>query len=239
MTIKQMIQAWILCGLLLLVGCSQPHYKQTWQDWMEPSDPNQPATAMLVSPELPADNHELRLAEGYEIGDGAHVGPGFNLKMRNPDFPNTYIDAVYLNVTSPDHWLRVSWTGPQATLGPVGPWHANNGRGKSFMDCNDVVMSNTVDSWCTPKGVFPAAGFDDQLTGVLECHYVTWVIHEPRFIGLHSHWSIPVFSASHGCIRVPYDVAQLIHNNSRVGLTLIHIDGNWTRHISTYEQEYD
>ncbi len=228
---------WLLCGPLFFMGCSQPQYKKTWQDWME--DPNLSTPAMLAYPNFPEDDREFLFAEGYEIGDGARVGADFNLAMRNPDFPKTYIEAVYLDVTSPNHWLSLSWTGPRAQVGPVGPWRANPGRGKPNFDCNDITGSNMIDSWCTPKGVFPAAGFADHLDGVTECHYVTWVVHEPRYIGLHSHRIIPKHSASHGCIRVPYDVAQLIHNNSRVGLTLIHIDGQWTRYVNPYEQEYD
>ena len=201
------------------------------QDMSQPSPP--------APPSPPPNLESLVLAEGYEIGDGAHVGPDFNLDMRNPDFPRTYIESIHLDLASPKHWIQITWTGPLASLGPVGPWHACPGRGINGNDCNDVAASNAMDSCCTPKGVFPVAGFADHLTGVPDCHYVTWVLYAPRFIGLHSHWDIPSQPTSHGCIRVPYDVAHLIHNNSRVGLTLINIEGHWTRPVRQYEQDDD
>jgi hypothetical protein len=190
-----------------------------------------PQTSIGVQPEPWTEPHldPLVLSDGYQVGDGARPGPGFSLKMRNPGFPETHIDKIYVDLADPNHEISITWTGPLAHLGPQGPWRSNPGRGKPECDCDDFEGSNEVDSWCTPKGLFPVAGFADRLEGVPSCHYVTWVQHAPRYIGLHSHDFLPEWADSHGCVRVPYEVAKLIHNNSVVGETLISIDGTWTR----------
>lgn len=207
-------------------GCAAP--KRTWQQWMTAAK-GAPAQASPGLPELPSDTHPPLYRPSYRLGDGASVGPYSDLAARNPGFPATYISVVQVDLTAPSNSLHLTWAGPDADLGPTGPWRSSAGRGKLGMDCDDVEQSNTVDSWCTPKGAFPIAGFDDCLESAPYCRYVTWVIHEPRFIAIHSHTEIPPYPASHGCIRVPVDVAKLIHNNSLAGVTRIHIYGKWTR----------
>ncbi len=216
-----------LCLFAFATGCAVP--KRTWQEWMEVKEPTRAVVRTTPASWTKPHLETLVLAEGYEPGDSAVVGDGFDLAMRNPGFPETHIDRVYVDVTDPVHEVWISWTGPQAHLGPQGPWRSNPGRGIPECDCDDFEGSNTVDSWCTPKGLFPVAGFADQLEGVTACHYVTWIQHAPRYIGLHSHTFIPTWADSHGCVRVPYDVSKLIHNNSLVGITHISIDGTWTR----------
>lgn len=222
----------VLCLYLLVSGAGCAFHKENWQEWMEWNGERQAITAEAEAKEASwSEPHvdPLMLAEGYEIGDAARVGERFNLDMRNPGFPETHIDSIFIDLTDPQHEIRIVWAGPDANQGPVGPWRSNPGRGKVGFDCNDFDESNTPDSYCTPKGLFPVAGFTDQLGTVPSCHYVTWIQHAPRFIGLHSHGSIPTWPNSHGCVRIPYDVAQLIHNNSLVGTTMISIDGTWTR----------
>jgi hypothetical protein len=225
----------LLLGLFLLslAGTGCVTHKRTWQDWMtvapmeQVAQSNPPALAMPV---LPPDAQTL-FRPPYTLGDGARVGWRFDLAMRNPDFPQTYIAAVHIDLTSPCHWVQLLWAGPQAKLGPVGPWHSSPGRGLPDKDCDDVADSNSLDSCCTPKGVFRVAGFDDRLNIVPSCRYATWVIHEPRFIALHSHTDIPSQPVSHGCIRLPFEAAKLIHNNSLAGVTLIQIEGKWIRPV--------
>ncbi|HPF15470.1 MAG: L,D-transpeptidase [Planctomycetes bacterium] len=219
----------VLCLYLSLMatGCSSTKY--SWQEWMDADDSQQMVHEAKPGPWTEPHVKPLVLAEGYAIGDAARVGRGFDLAMRNPNFPDTYIDRVYVDLTDPNHEIWIQWTGPQAELGPRGPWSSNPGRGKPDCDCNDFDASNTVDSWCTPKGLFPVAGFADRLEGVRWCHYVTWIQYAPRYVGLHSHSFIPTWADSHGCVRLPYDVAKLIHNNSLVGTTMVSIDGTWTR----------
>jgi hypothetical protein len=178
----------------------------------------------------------LMAAPGYEIGDGARVSPGFDLKMRNPDFPGTYIEAVHVDLSTPTNGLRLRWTGPLSSSGPTGPWRLTSGRGSEGVDCDDEVDSNTVDSLCTPKGAFRVAGFADHLQQTPYCRYATWVLHAPRYIAIHSHFSLPADPASAGCVRVSPATAKLIHNNSRVGLTVIQITGAW--HPSIEKQRF-
>ncbi|MCA9001486.1 MAG: L,D-transpeptidase [Planctomycetes bacterium] len=228
MPLRTLLQSTLALGfVLLLSGCASN--RKTWEEWMESeSTPMLAAGAQEASWTKPHVD-PLVLAEGYEVGDGARAGKGFDLEARNPGFPDTYIDRIYVDVTDPYHELTIHWTGPLAELGPTGPWRSNPGRGIPDCDCDDFEQSNMVDSWCTPKGLFPVAGFADHLTKVTACHYVTWIQHAPRYIGLHSHIFVPSWADSHGCVRVAYDVAKLIHNNSKVGDTLISIDGTWTR----------
>lgn len=218
---------WLLTLPLLISGCATQ--KQTWQEWLVATNAMgfQPLSLGVPEPSPYATNLPYR--PGYEWGVAATAGPGFDLAVRNPSFPATYIAAVHIDLTAPSNSVHLAWAGPDAAAGPAGPWRSSVGRGQPSYDCNEVEDSNTMDSWCTPKGVFPVAGFDDHLNAVPACRYVTWVIHEPRFIAIHSHRDIPNQAVSHGCIRVPLGVAKLIHNNSLAGVTRVHIYGEWTR----------
>jgi len=229
--------------LFLLTGCTAKG-KQTWRDWTVERDAaatsagrSAVSTASFVhsfAPQQsgrslnPAEAALLRLAPPYKEGDAATVGEGFDLAMRNPGFPATYIAEIHLDVSSPDHLIRLVWEGPAARDCPAGPWRSNIGRGNPGMDCDTIEGSNTVDSRCTPKGTFFVAGFADRLNACPTAHYCTWVVHAPRYIALHSFGDLPTFPASAGCVRLTHEVAKLIHNNAIAGVTLIRIDGKWT-----------
>jgi hypothetical protein len=212
--------------LLLISGCVTK--KQTWQDWMtvRESSTNNEVPMILSTPELPTNGPALVISPGYKVGNGAKAGPGFDLGMRNPDFPRTYIEAVFIDLSTPSAGVRIKWAGTN-TDGPTGPWRETPGRGGEKIDCDDVEGSNTVNSRCTPKGIFPVAGFADHLKLTPQCLYATWVLYAPRFIAIHSHTELPTIPASSGCIRMSYETAKLIHNNSLVGVTLINIYGTW------------
>ncbi len=189
-----------------------------------------PASAFdFHSAGLTVHTNPLVLAPGYKKGDGAHVSPGFDLKMRNPDFPRTYIEAVYIDLSAPSNGVHLQWTGPKSPEGPTGPWQLTPGRGSEGFDCDDPEESNRFGSLCTPKGIFPVAGFADHLEQTPICRYATWVLYAPRYVAIHSHVELPTTPASAGCIRVPYETAKLIHNNGLVGITMIHIGGTWHR----------
>ena len=212
--------------LLTISGCATK--KQTWQDWMNTRQASKEVhddQAVTPTPAFPTN--ALVFAPDYKVGDGAMAGPGFDLAMRNPDFPETYIEAVHIDLSHPADGVRIKWAGPHAADGPTGPWCFTPGKGGVGLDCDDDVESNIVDSRCTPKGVFPVVGFADHLRLTPICLYATWVLYAPRFIAIHSHTQLPKTPASSGCIRMPYSTAKLIHNNSKVGVTLIHIYGTW------------
>jgi hypothetical protein len=220
--------ALLVLVLQLAAGCATQ--KQSWTDWMAAHDSvREPAPFGELEASAYATNFPYR--PNYERNQGAAAGPGFNLSARNPDFPDTYLAMVHVDLTAPSNAVHMVWTGSAAAGAPTGPWRSSVGRGQPCYDCNEVEDSNTLNSWCTPKGVFPVAGFDDHLNAVPSCHYVTWVVHEPRYIAIHSHKDIPDQAVSHGCIRVPLEVAKLIHNNSLAGVTRIHIYGQWTRPV--------
>ncbi len=152
---------------------------------------------------------------------------GVDLSLRNADFPSTHISQIDVDLTSPNHWVRLVWTGQRAADQPVGPFHSSPGVGVTGIDCNDPVESNKDGSNCTPKGRFVVAALGEYLESFPECKFVT-VIDFAREIALHSHWDVPDHPASHGCIRLGEYAAQLIHNNSIVGETETIVHGKWT-----------
>ncbi len=225
----------LLLSVIWLTGCSSD--KQTWSDWTKARAAAVAAgkveTNVFIPPplEAPTLTNGFMHVPGYAIGDGAQAGPGFDLAMRNPDFPRTYIEAVYINLSDPAGGIHVKWAGPEAANCPTGPWRETPGRGLPDKNCDDVDDSNSRDSLCTPKGTFPVAGFADHLKLTPICLYPTWVVWSPRFVAIHSHTDLPDHPASAGCIRAPYEAAKLIHNNSIVGVTLVNITGTWHRAI--------
>ncbi len=148
--------------------------------------------------------------------------------LRNSDYPNTFISAIQVDLTSPNHWVRLSWTGPQAASQPTGPYHSSPGRGTGTNNCDDAVESNRDGSNCTPKGVKTVEGFSDFLPSHPACKFVTW-FQRAREIAFHSHSDVPNYPASHGCVRLDVATAQLIHDNAKSGSTTVSVTGVWTR----------
>ncbi len=147
--------------------------------------------------------------------------------LRNPDFPETYISRIHLDLTSPHHYVTLTWTGPEAEPQKTGPFRSCPGAGLGFNDCNDPVESNCAGSQCTPKGLRKVEGFSDSFQSFPECKFLT-VIDGKRAISFHSHPKVLDYPASQGCIRLDEYPAQLIHNNSLVGVTEVLIDGEWS-----------
>jgi hypothetical protein len=153
--------------------------------------------------------------------------PGEISSQRNTDFPSTRIGRIHLDLTSPDHSVRLAWVGPEAAAQDTGPFRSSPGAGWGTNDCNDPVESNCPDSKCTPKGLRKVEGFANNLQDTPQHRYVTWIDRQ-RAIGFHSCPSVERVPASAGCVRlVPY-AARLIHDNSIEGVTEILIDGTWT-----------
>jgi hypothetical protein len=146
--------------------------------------------------------------------------------LRNDDYPRTYISAIEVDLTSPNHWVRLTWSGPEATSQETGPFHSSPGRGLGNNDCNDFDESNRTDSNCTPKGKMQVQGFSDSMPTYSHCTFVTWFLAS-RGIAFHYYPSVPNYPASHGCVRLDEHAAQLIHNNAKIGATEVTVDGNW------------
>jgi hypothetical protein len=156
------------------------------------------------------------------------LAPGEVRSLRVAEYPRTALAAIHLDLTSPNHFVRLAWRGPSASLQPTGPFPSSPGMGWGNNDCNDPVESNCPDSRCTPKGLRYVEGFMDHLTDRTDCRYVT-LIDASRRIGFHSSpFPLAPFPSSQGCVRLEPRVARLIHDNSVKGETEILIDGTWT-----------
>ena len=151
-----------------------------------------------------------------------------DMSLRNPDYPNTFIESIHVDLASPRHWVRLTWTGPDADRQEAGPFRSSPGRGLGRNNCDNFSESNRDGSNCTPKGEHVVDGFSDYLPSVPRCKFVTW-FQMPRQIAFHSHWIVPSSPASHGCVRLDVHAAQLIHNNAVMGQTKVTVEGTWTR----------
>jgi hypothetical protein len=149
--------------------------------------------------------------------------------MRNENFPDTYIEQISVSLDDPDHWLTLTWIGPNADSQETGPFRASPGAGLKGLNCDDEATSRRSGSKCTPKGTYPVQGFQYQLNSDARAKYVTWFMQR-RGIALHYFPNVPNYAASHGCVRIESSrVAQLIRYNSKVGDTQVVVSGMWTK----------
>ena len=149
--------------------------------------------------------------------------------QRNSDFPNTYIQTISVRLEDPNHPVTLTWTGPKASAQETGPFRSSPGAGVRGVNCDIGASSRRSGSNCTPKGTFTVTGFAPHLNSHPEATNVTWFV-PARGIALHFYPSVPVFPASHGCVRLETKrIAQLLQDNSRVGLTSVVVDGTWTK----------
>jgi lipoprotein-anchoring transpeptidase ErfK/SrfK len=146
--------------------------------------------------------------------------------LRNTDFPRTYISQIHVDLTGPNQWVTLTWSGPQAKLQPATKYHSSPGRGLGNNDCDEPAESCRVDSNCTPKGTMHVQAFSNSMQGSPEVRFVTW-FDTKRGIALHYYPNVPYYPASHGCVRLDEYAARLIHNNSKIGETEVVIDGTW------------
>jgi hypothetical protein len=165
---------------------------------------------------------------GWLVFAGAYPNePGVVSSQQNDDFPDTYIGRIHLDLTGPNHSVRLTWVGPDAAGQDTGPFRSSPGAGWGDNDCNDPVESNCLNSKCTPKGERKVEGFADHLQDTPQHRFVTW-IDELRQIGFHSCPSVESNPSSAGCVRLESYAARLIYDNSIKGVTEILIDGTWT-----------
>ena len=125
--------------------------------------------------------------------------------------------------------MTLTWTGPQAAGQETGPFHTSPGAGAKGLNCDDTATSVRSGTKCTPKGTRTVEGFQQSLNSDSRATFVTWFM-QSRGIALHYFPSVPTYAASHGCVRVESQhVAQLIQDNSRVGVTKVVVGGTWTK----------
>jgi len=143
--------------------------------------------------------------------------------------PQTYIKEISVSLDDPDHWLTLTWTGPNADSQETGPFRTSPGAGLRGLNCDNEATSRRSGSKCTPKGTYPVQGFQRRLNSDSRATYVTWFMQR-RGIALHYFPIVPDYAASHGCVRIESeDVARLIQNNSRVDKTQVVVSGTWTK----------
>jgi L,D-transpeptidase catalytic domain len=141
----------------------------------------------------------------------------------------TYIKEISVSLDDPDHWLTLTWTGPNADSQETGPFRTSPGAGLRGLNCDDEATSRRSGSKCTPKGTYPVQGFQRRLNSDSRATYVTWFMQR-RGIALHYFPIVPDYAASHGCVRLESEhVARLIQDNSRVGETQVVVNGTWTK----------
>jgi lipoprotein-anchoring transpeptidase ErfK/SrfK len=149
-----------------------------------------------------------------------------NTSLRNIDFPRTFISKIHVDLTGPNQWVTLEWSGPNARMQPTTKYHSSPGRGLGNNNCDDIAESHRSDSNCTPKGTMYVQAFSNSMVTSPACRYVTW-FDTKRGIALHYYPVVPNYPASHGCVRLDEYAAQLIHNNSKIGETEVIVDGKW------------
>src|SRR5690349_11350451 len=107
--------AWLVLACFA-TGCAQP--KRTWADWMAARAQMVSAPPTFVSPTIEGEPPLTIYHPDYTNGSPAKVGPRKNLEARNPDFPATHIETVYIDLTCPSNAVHLVWVGPLAGLGP-------------------------------------------------------------------------------------------------------------------------
>jgi hypothetical protein len=149
--------------------------------------------------------------------------------LRNADFPQTFIQEISVDLDDPDHWVTLTWTGPNADSQETGPFRTSPGAGLRGLNCDDEATSRRSGSKCTPKGTYPVQGFQRRLNSDSRATYVTWFMQR-RGIALHYFPIVPEYAASHGCVRLESEhVARLIQDNSLVDETQVIVSGTWTK----------
>src|SRR5438874_337496 len=93
-----------------------------------PSKSNKPALEPISSQpaDAPLTDEQLTLKQtGID-----------NTSLRNIDFPRTYISKIHVDLASPNHWVTLTWSGPNARLQPTTQYHSSPGRGLGNNTCD-------------------------------------------------------------------------------------------------------
>src|SRR6267378_1063192 len=186
------------------------------------------AAQKLQAPDLDPKGVDGKIAPGGETWQALLQAAGGTYPLPNGD-PQTYIKEISVSLDDPDHWLTLTWTGPNADSQETGPFRTSPGAGLRGLNCDDETTSRRSGSKCTPKGTYPVQGFQRRLNSDSRATYVTWFMQR-RGIALHYFPIVPDYAASHGCVRIESeDVARLIQDNSLVDETQVVVSGTWTK----------
>jgi len=151
--------------------------------------------------------------------------------LRKAHFPGTFISKIDASLNDPNHDVTLIWSGPHAQDQEKGPFKSSPGAGMLGLNCDDVKTSGTNGSICTPKRIRTVEGLMERLSDDEHAIHVT-VFNGARGVDLHFYPHVPVFPASHGCVRLKEKrVAQLIHDNVEVGVTKVEVSGKRTNPV--------
>jgi hypothetical protein len=138
---------------------------------------------------------------------------------------DNWITKVNIDVGSNE--LTIEWNDPKKIpSGSAGTHSISPGAGRCCVDCNDVTVSQTSGSLCTPKG---GAWKVDSTGCALGGHPTA---KNPTYfqrggIAIHSgNTSSP--PQSHGCARTSLSISELIHDNVVAQKTEIASSGTWS-----------
>ncbi len=148
---------------------------------------------------------------------------------RFADYPSTYISRVDVDLST--QTISLTWTGPTAATRPTGPFNCSTGVGmlnQTCFNCDDVTVSNTTGTDCTPKGSFKITGHGNSLPSFPEALFVSFFV-PARGVAFHYYPNVPGSPASHGCVRLHLYPAILLYNNVRTGVTDVNVTGTWSR----------
>jgi hypothetical protein len=144
--------------------------------------------------------------------------------LRNPGYPQVYIEAIHVDVTSSCQCVTLTWSNASLSRGP---FRCSTGKGLGYNDCNDPVESNCIGSECTPKGEHVVKHISTE--GDPRYPYQHHVVLDlRRAISIHPHNYVPRYPVSQGCIRMLPRDAKYIHNNCISGLSKVVISGEWS-----------
>jgi peptidoglycan hydrolase-like protein with peptidoglycan-binding domain len=99
--------------------------------------------------------------------------------------------------------------------------HVSTGGGYSFCDpggsCGNIAI--------TPDGNYTASAFLPGWVKVPLGEMFNPVFFIGRAYAIHGDTSVPLYAASHGCVRIPMDIAAFFHTLVHLGSTRVYIRG--------------
>lgn len=147
---------------------------------------------------------------------------------------DAYIAEVRVDLAA--QAFTLVWEGRDRAKQKKGPFRCSTGggvnekTGKSH-NCDDVTVSRTPETNCTPKGTWAVFAKQPSWVSSPEAKFVVRFA-EPRSrkVALHYYPKVPSYPASHGCVRVAdAEVAALLYRKTVVGKTKVVVAGKWTR----------
>ncbi len=138
-----------------------------------------------------------------------------------------FIAKIHVNMTQQQFTLI--WSGKDAASMPKGPFLCSTGNGKGGkFNCDDLIISNTEGTNCTPKGTFHIRAKAEYLPSYKGAKKVSFFADYKRGIAFHYWRYVPRWPQSHGCVRVKQlEIATMIHEYSVINETIVVVDGKW------------